>query len=252
MVIAQISDTHIAYDTPDRAQRLSDFKAVIGDINSLDPQPDVIIHTGDVVHNGRTDEYTTAATILAEAKAPTFVMMGNKDERSNMRKVFSSRNYFDPHSPFIDYSIDDYPVRLIALDTASLNSNKGDFCAVRALNLSRMIEADPDKPIALFTHHPPFEVLVGPQREHFESADKRKKLCQALQHSKRIIAIFSGHVHRATSGFVDQIPASVMTAVSTTLRWDTYPNWLHQSPTYQIHRYEGTSGFISETRIVRS
>ena len=53
MIIAQISDTHIALDSPDADQRIRDFELTIADINALDPAPDVIVHTGDIVHNGR-------------------------------------------------------------------------------------------------------------------------------------------------------------------------------------------------------
>ena len=49
MIIAQITDTHIALDTPDAEQRILDFERVIGDINALHPSPDVIVHTGDIV-----------------------------------------------------------------------------------------------------------------------------------------------------------------------------------------------------------
>ncbi len=53
MIIAQISDTHIALDTPDADQRMRDFASTIADINALEPQPDVIVHTGDILYNGR-------------------------------------------------------------------------------------------------------------------------------------------------------------------------------------------------------
>ena len=33
MIIAQISDTHIALDTPDAQQRIQDFELTIADIN---------------------------------------------------------------------------------------------------------------------------------------------------------------------------------------------------------------------------
>ena len=56
MIIAQISDTHFALDTPDADQRIRDFDHTIADINALDPAPDVIVHSGDIVHNGRRDE----------------------------------------------------------------------------------------------------------------------------------------------------------------------------------------------------
>ena len=70
MIIAQISDTHLTLDTPDADQRMNDFASTIADINALDPAPDVIVHTGDIVHNGRANEYARAAAIFAAALAP--------------------------------------------------------------------------------------------------------------------------------------------------------------------------------------
>ncbi len=82
MIIAQISDTHIALDSPDADQRIRDFELTIADINALDPAPDVIVHTGDIVHNGRRDEYIQAMATLAKARAPVYVLAGNKDQRA--------------------------------------------------------------------------------------------------------------------------------------------------------------------------
>ena len=179
MIIAQISDTHIALDTPDADQRIQDFASTIADINALKPQPDVIVHTGDIVHNGRQDEYAQAVATLAKARAPVYVIVGNKDNRENLREAFSACGYLAPNSDFIDYAIDDYPVRLIALDTLSSGSNKGDFCRERVRNLIDLIDAETTKPIAVFTHHPPFEVLVGPDRLHFETRDILSRLRRA-------------------------------------------------------------------------
>ena len=171
MIIAQISDTHIALDTPDADQRIRDFALTVADINALDPAPDVIVHTGDIVHNGRQDEYAQAVATLAKARAPVYVLAGNKDNRANLREAFSACGYLAPDSDFIDYAIDDYPVRLIALDTLSSGSNKGDFCGERVRHLIGLIDAETTKPIAVFTHHPPFEVTVGPDPLHFETPE---------------------------------------------------------------------------------
>jgi Icc protein len=160
MIIAQISDTHIALDTPDADQRIRDFARTITDINALDPAPDVIVHTGDIVHNGRQDEYAQAVAILAKARAPVFVLAGNKDDRANLRAAFAAGGYLTPDSEFIDYAIEDFPVRLIALDTLSSGGNKGDFCPARVRRLIDPINAETTKPIAVFAHHPPFEVPV--------------------------------------------------------------------------------------------
>src|SRR5215470_16426291 len=127
MIIAQIFDTHIALDTPDAERRLADFARTIADINALDPAPDVIVHTGDIVHNGRTDEYAQAVAVLAKARAPIYVLPGNKDDRANLRAAFSAAEYLTAGHAFIDYAIEDYPVRLIVLDTLSPGKGRGDF-----------------------------------------------------------------------------------------------------------------------------
>ncbi|MDA7948107.1 MAG: metallophosphoesterase [Hyphomicrobiaceae bacterium] len=249
MIIAQISDTHIALDEPDTDQRLKDFRSVIADINALDPAPDVIVHTGDVVHNGRADEYAAAADILKAANAPAYVMVGNKDDRANLRAAFADVGYLDEGSEFIDYAVEDFPVRLIMLDTLSPGHNRGDFCADRVKRFEDMIEADTSKPIAVFTHHPPYEVSVGPDPIHFHDLDAMEALRGALQHGGHVIRLFSGHVHRATFGAVGDIPATVMSAVSTNLRKGDYPDHMTGRPVYQLNRHAPGDGFVTETRI---
>jgi 3',5'-cyclic-AMP phosphodiesterase len=93
MIIAQISDTHLTLDGPDSDRRIRDFALTIADINTLDPAPDVIVHTGDIVHNGRQDEYAQAVATLSTARAPVYVLAGNKDNRVNVRAAFSPRGY---------------------------------------------------------------------------------------------------------------------------------------------------------------
>jgi 3',5'-cyclic-AMP phosphodiesterase len=250
MIIAQISDTHIALDTPDADQRIQDFALTIADINALNPAPDVIVHTGDLVHNGRQDEYAQAVATLAKARAPVYVLVGNKDNRANLRATFSACGYLAPDSEFIDYAVEDFPVRLIAVDTLSTGSNKGDFCPARARRLIDLIDAETTKPIAIFAHHPPFEVTVGPDPLHFETPEIMARLRRALQHSGRVVAVFSGHVHRAAMGHVASIPATVTPCIATTLRKGAYPAHMKRRPVYQVHRFDPVWGFATETRIV--
>jgi Icc protein len=94
MIIAQISDTHLTLDAPDADRRLRYFAHTIADINALDPAPDVIVHTRDIVHNGRRDEYAQAVALLATAHAPVYVLPGNKDDRTKLRSAFSAEGYF--------------------------------------------------------------------------------------------------------------------------------------------------------------
>jgi Icc protein len=250
VIIAQISDTHIALDTPDAERRLRDFENTVADLNALDPAPDVIVHTGDVVHNGRPDEYAEASRILAKARAPVYVLVGNKDDRANLRAAFADRGYFSRDSEFIDYTVEDYPVRLIAADTLHTGSNKGDFCEERAKRLVDMIAAETTKPIAVFAHHPPYAVQVGPDPINFETPESMTRLQQAVQHSGRVAGIFCGHVHRGTAGHVGKIPVVVVPCIATTLRKGDYPPPMKTRPIYHIHRFDTDGSFATAARIV--
>lgn len=249
MIIAQISDTHIALDTPDASQRIWDFERTIADINTLDPAPDVIFHTGDIVHNGRKEEYAEAVRILAKARAPVYVIPGNKDGRANLRAAFAARGYLPSDFDFIEYAVEDYPIRLIAADTLNARSNKGDFCAARAKRLIELIDAEPTKPIAVFAHHPPFEVPVGPDPLNFETRDMMDRLREAVLHSGRVVGVFCGHVHRQVNGEVGNIPVHVATCVATPLRKGDYPADAKGRPIYYLHRFDAAGRFVTETRV---
>ncbi len=252
MIIAQISDTHLALDVPDAERRRRDFASTIADINALDPPADVIVHSGDIVHDGRQDQYAQAVAILAKARAPVYVLPGNKDDRANLRAAFSARGYLAPDSEFIDYAVEDFPVRVIALDTLKPGGNRGEFRPEQVRRLIELIDTEHNKPIAVFTHHPPFEVTVGPDRFHFEDAASMAQLRDALQHGGRVVGLFSGHVHRAASGRVGRIPATVVPCIATTLRKGDYPPPMKTRPVYHLHRYDPAWGFVTESRIVEA
>lgn len=249
MIIAHISDTHISLDTPDADRRASDLERTIADINALDPAPDAIVHTGDVTHSGRPDEYAAVAATLARARVPVYVVAGNKDSRANLRAAFSLRPWSASEPDFIDYAIDDHPLRLVVLDTLG-SSNRGDFCAERVRRVGELIDAETTKPVAVFTHHPPFIVTAGPHPLHFETEEPMHRLQEALQHSGRVTGIFSGHVHRPATGYVGNIPASVVPCIATTLRKGEYPPDMQSRPIYHLHRFDRHGAFVTESRAV--
>ena len=96
MLIAQVTDPHIkaagrlAYRTVDSAQKLRDC---VAHLNALDPRPDIVLLTGDLVDLGRPEEYAVLREILAPLAAPVYVIPGNHDERGALRAAFSDHAY---------------------------------------------------------------------------------------------------------------------------------------------------------------
>ena len=130
--IAQISDTHLLCpvnvgETDIVKQRINNLKRCVDNINNLEPQPDIIIHTGDVTQNGTVEEYKIADSILKNLKQKIFFTPGNRDNKPNLRKIFTQSLSEKTDKEFYIYSIEFKGFKLISMDTFCSNSNKGEL-----------------------------------------------------------------------------------------------------------------------------
>ena len=120
MLIAQITDLHIS--TPgsvnDRHFRTPEHLArAVAHLNGLTPRPDVVLATGDLVERGEPDEYARLRAILDGLAMPLYVIPGNHDSRGPLARAFADRGYLPRDGGFLHYTVEDWPVRLIGLDT---------------------------------------------------------------------------------------------------------------------------------------
>src|SRR3954451_22943984 len=156
MMIAQISDPHIVapgarlYDRVDTADFLT---RAVGELNRLDPLPDIVVITGDLVDKGTPAEYDHLRRLLAPLAAPVFVIPGNHDSREALRAAFGGDGYL-PRDGFLQYQVEDWPVRLIALDTLIPGEGGGELCAERLLWLDRTPPPPPPPPAPGHIHYP--------------------------------------------------------------------------------------------------
>jgi 3',5'-cyclic AMP phosphodiesterase CpdA len=248
MIIAQISDTHIDLDGPNGAARLGYLERCVADINRLDPLPDAVIHTGDLSQNGKPAEYEAAKRVVGGLRCPFHVAAGNRDDRPAIRRAFPADRYLLPDTLFVQYCVDAYPVRLIALDTLSEESNQGDFCQIRADSLQAVLAKERTKPTVVFMHHPPFEVHESDYPIQFASWDGVERMSRALAGQSNVVGMFCGHTHRNAAGEVGGVPVSSMPSVAVDLRLGRYPPALDAVPIYKLHRVDAEQGVVSEIR----
>src|ERR1051325_2747885 len=84
------------------------------------------------------------------------MILGNHDRRENFRRVFSDYRGVTSDPEFVQFVVDDYPVRLIGLDTLVPGRSGGELCEKRLAFLETALAADSEKPVVIFMHHPPF------------------------------------------------------------------------------------------------
>jgi 3',5'-cyclic AMP phosphodiesterase CpdA len=163
-------------------------------IRQLDPRPDVILATGDLADTAHPDDYAQLRSLLAPLDAPIFAIPGNHDARMPLRDAFPDLRRRAP-GEHIQYVVDDYPVRLIALDTLDDGRIGGRLCAARLAWIADAL-AQSDRPTILFMHHPPYDYGATPNEYmHCAGADALASLVAA---HGNIAAILCGHLHRWT------------------------------------------------------
>lgn len=197
MVVAQITDMHVGIpgSRADRGFRTAEHLArAVDHLNALRPRPDVVLATGDLGAHGRVDEYERLRAMLEHLAMPAYLIPGNHDDRENLRRVFDRHPYLRGSDGFIQYAIDEWPLRLVALDTLVPGTNRGRLCAARLAWLEARLAEAPERPTLIFMHHPPFATGIVSMDEM--GLDGIEALATVVGRHPQVERIVAGHVHR--------------------------------------------------------
>jgi 3',5'-cyclic-AMP phosphodiesterase len=212
MVIAQLTDPHIQRPKK-KYQFFIDtalhFRRAVERVNEL--RPDVVLVTGDVADKGYPKEYAVAKAILDDLRVPYFVIPGNHDERGAMRAGLGEQQYLPPSGRAICYTVEDFPLRLIAVDSTEPGRQGGFFDSERLAWLDATLAEQPERPTLLFMHHPPMRTgIIFLDRFGFHNLEPFKHI---LAKHRQLVRVICGHVHREMVRSLNGLLVS--TAVST-------------------------------------
>lgn len=248
MLIAHIADLHVSDDglpVHDLVDTDAATRAVVAALNALDPAPDVIIAAGDLTHDGDGVAAARAKALLAGLPAPVLVCTGNHDRRESLRAAFG-RHASDVDDAWMAYTVEDFPVRLIALDAATDDPFVGAMPEAEAEWLAARLAEQPDRPTILFLHHPPFDTGIG-WMDAIGITIGRDALWRVVAAHRNILAVLSGHLHRPMAGRWAGVAVyaapSVMDRVEFIgMRPDGSPEVaISAAPGYALHETDGTA-----------
>ena len=194
MLVAQITDIHLGFepDNPGEFNRQR-LDATLAALTALDPLPDMMLATGDLVDRGDTGSYRCLREAFAGLPFPVHFALGNHDIRRNFAEVFPEAALVDG---FLQYVIETGPLRLVVLDTLEEGRHGGSFCERRARWLRERLDEAPDRPTLIVLHHPPVEVGIA-----WMNTDPGEpwvhRLADCLRGRRNVIGLVCGHVHRA-------------------------------------------------------
>jgi Icc protein len=243
MLICQISDLHVrprglsAYrvsETNMMTERALDMVA------ALTPRPDVVLITGDLTDCGLAAEYELLKTLLKKLTMPVYMVPGNHDRRETLKATFSDWPSVVGDPEFVQCVVDDFPVRLIGLDTLTPGSGAGALCERRLDFLARALAADSVKPGVIFMHHAPFATGIR-HMDDIGLTEGAGRLAALVRQHGKVERILLGHYHRAIDTLFAGTLASVAPAVAHQVAFDLDP--AHQGalvfepPAIRLHLY---------------
>ncbi|MDJ0725232.1 MAG: phosphodiesterase [Prochloraceae cyanobacterium] len=247
MIIVQITDLHIYAPDKDKNYPIdtaANLIKCIERINNLVPRPDLVLATGDLVQSGNKDEYDRLKSILDLLEIPYFLIPGNHDDRNYLKAVFDDHKYLQNNEEFCHYVIEDYPLRLIGLDSIEPGKVGGKMCQKRYAWLSDRLSEAPDRPTLLFLHHPPFNTGF-PEREYeFAEVEKFQKI---VVQNHQIVKIVSGHFHRGIETKIGNSSVSVCPSTAYTYSLSFLSHKVYRTeepPGYQLHLWNSKNQTI--------
>ena len=190
----QISDSHIGFKKEANNDVLGTLQAAVDKINRLEHEPAFIVHTGDISHLSKPEEWEAADSIIKTAKAgKTFFLPGEHDVLTD-----NGKSYLDRYGKGTKgdgwFSFDSNGMHFVALVNV-LNLKAGGLGNLGRDQLE-WLEKDlkaqkSDTPIAVFAHVPLWTVY---QEWGWGTDDG----LQALAYLKRFgsVSVLNGHIHQ--------------------------------------------------------
>jgi len=244
VLIAQLSDLHVTLPggSPGAGvDSAANFARAVAQIEAMQPKPDGVVLSGDLVDLGRAVEYERLARLLEPLSIPYWLMTGNHDDRAEMRRVFPELPALPGVPGYLQYAVDLPGLRLLLLDSLRPGTPAGELCPQRLAWLDGELAAKPDQPTIVFVHHPPF-AIGSPLLDRFRLADGENLVAVIARHD-HVQLVSCGHVHRIThrrwAGTI------AMTAPSTAhqFRLELAPGAsitpVAEPPAFLLHRFDG-------------
>jgi Icc protein len=190
----QISDSHMGFNKAANPDVVGTLKAAMDKINALPSQPDFMLHTGDISHLSKPEEFDTVDQILKSATPKdVFFVPGEHDVLNDDGKQYLER-YGKGAKGGGWYSFDKKGVHFMGLVNV-LNLKAGGLGSLGQEQLE-WIEDDvkslkSSTPIVVFAHIPLWSVYP-------EWGWGTQDSTQALSYLKKFgsVTVLNGHIHQ--------------------------------------------------------
>jgi 3',5'-cyclic-AMP phosphodiesterase len=189
--VIQISDTHLFADTEGILLGVNteeSFQAVIDLLQREAGKIDLIIHSGDLSHDGKDAAYVRIANALKVFNVPVYCVPGNHDNVNVMTHVYPrGRISSDRHIVLKNW-------HLILLNSQIPGKVAGHLDLSQLQYLQHCLQAYPEHHAIVLFHHQP--VPVGSRWLDKIGLQNANELWSILSRYRSMNTILFGHVHQ--------------------------------------------------------
>jgi 3',5'-cyclic-AMP phosphodiesterase len=194
-----LNDTHIGEKHPTNSAVPSNFREVVNQLIGLKRQPAAVLINGDLaLKDGQPGDYRHFAKLiqpLRTARLNLHLTLGNHDHRDTFYQVLSKERRAEP--PVVARHASVVKTRhanFFLLDSLTKTMvTQGEVGTDQLAWLTKALDAHPDKPAIIITHHNP---RLGGDPIHFPGGlIDSEKLWDELAPRRQVKAYVHGHIH---------------------------------------------------------
>lgn len=249
MIIAHISDLHIAAGAPETALLRPDTnaraRALVAHLAACLPAIDLVAISGDLCDTGTPADYALLREILSVLPMPFVIIPGNHDRRAPLRAAFADLPFEDATALHYEYRVPG--LRMLAVDCIVPGEPRGRLGPRDLAWLGAKLSEETQGATFVVLHHPPCQTRMG-MADAAILTEGAEALRALLDGAPNPVTILCGHMHRPFEARFGKTP--VHAATSTAFEFDLVPDAATEpGPTdapygYQLHFLTTPAGHV--------
>ncbi|WP_125763389.1 metallophosphoesterase family protein [Companilactobacillus hulinensis] len=228
MKIVQITDTHLTPRDarPANHQRVDPYlklQNVFQDVEIMADKPDLIVISGDLVHEGIEFDYRKLHDIIDyqsnKLKLPVYVILGNHDRTEAFYRGYLKE---EPRDKYY-YSISTNECDIFFLDSKLGDLEQGEIDSTQLSWLQHELNNSTKNSSLIFIHHP----IDGPSLRHmrYSILQNSREFVETIK-GTNVRAVLSGHIHFGDTFEQDNILYSAADSSAYHINCDNHHNHL--------------------------
>ena len=252
MLLAQLSDPHVVVPGAlllGGIDTTAFLRAAVAHVAALDPEPDLVLITGDLVNDGQLEQYHHLRDLLAPLSAPVHLLPGNHDHVPTLRGAFPQEV---PGRGGRADGVLEGELCVVCLDSSRFPAAGGDLDPDQLTWLDGVL-GGASTPTVVAVHHPPFATGIRHMDGMALSQEASAALATVIERHPHVERVLCGHLHRTITrrfaGTIAMTAPSTAHAVHLDLA-DGPPAWTDEPPGVLLHHWDPDKGLVTHLSLI--